>query len=133
MTVAFPALLSAARSLWWYGTSDVSSTTYQNDVDVIASAANGFGYRPKATGNTAATAAPLTVDSTGAVSGSGVIEHMADLVYFSFTTGSGTITLNVNVPTPYNNLDARMELHDAAGNLVASADPAGSYSPSITN
>jgi hypothetical protein len=122
----------STRSLWWYGTSDVSSTTYQNDMDVIASAANGFGYRPQAIGNSVATATPLTVDGTGAVSASGVIEHMTDLNYYSFTTGSGTITLNVNVPTPYNNLDARMELLDASGNLVASDDPSTSYSASIT-
>src|SRR5262249_26570655 len=94
----------AKRSLWWYGPSDISSTTYQNDMDVIASTANGFGYRTDDNGDTAATATSLTVSSSGSVSGSGVIEKMTDLDYFSFTTGSGTITLNVNVPTPYNNL-----------------------------
>src|SRR5262249_42207136 len=87
----------ATRSLWWYGPPDASSPTYQNAMDVIASAANGFGYRT--TPNlTAATALPLTVDGAGNVSGSGVIVHMTDLDYFSFTTGSGSITLNVNVP-----------------------------------
>src|SRR5262249_19520590 len=122
----------ATRSLWWYGTSDASSTTYQNDMDVIASAANGVGYRIDDNGDSAATATPLTVSSDGTFSASGVIERMTDLDYFSFTTGSGTITLNVTVPTPYNNLDARLELHDANGNLVASADPASSYSATIT-
>src|SRR5262249_48888477 len=123
---------NATRSLWWYGTSDISSTTYQNDVDVIASAVNGFGYRTDDNGDTAATATTLTISTSGAFSASGVIEKMTDLDYFSFTTGGGTITLSVNVPTPYNNLDPRLELRDASGNLVASADPAAGYSATIT-
>jgi hypothetical protein len=122
----------ATRSLWWYGTSAVSSTTYQNDMAVIAGSANGFGYRTDDHGDSAATATPLAVGAGGAVSGSGVIERMTDFDYFSFSTAAGTITLSVNVPTPYNNLDARLELYDASGNLVASADPSGSYSASIT-
>jgi hypothetical protein len=65
-----------ARGMWWYGTDNVSSTTYQNDMAVIAS--NGFPYRPLATGNTIATAAPLSV-SGNQVSASGVIESMSQV------------------------------------------------------
>src|SRR5262249_6768402 len=50
----------------------------------------------------------------------------------SFTTGAGTVTLTVSVPTPYNNLDARLELRDANGTVLASTDPSDSYSASVS-
>jgi hypothetical protein len=123
---------SATRSLWWYGTSSTSATSFQNDPAVIARTANGFGFRTDDHGNTAATATPLTVAGTGAVSGSGVIEQMTDLDYFSFSTAAGTITLTVDVAEPYRNLDARLELRDATGNLLASADPSTTFDATIT-
>jgi hypothetical protein len=71
----------ATRSLWWYGTSRESPTTFQNDMEVIASSANGFGYRADDHGDTAEAPTALTVSSSGAFSASGVIEKMTDLDY----------------------------------------------------
>jgi hypothetical protein len=122
---------NATRSMWWYGTS-TSPTTYQNDMAVIAGPTNGFGYRTDDHGNTTTTASTLTVTGTGDVSGSGLIGLMTDLDYFSFVTGSGTITLNVSVDIPFNILDSRLELRDASGNIVASADPSTEFGATIT-
>ena len=122
---------SATRGLWWYGTS-TSSTTFQDDLAVLARGTNGFGYRADDHGNAAATATPLTVSGTGAVSGAGVIEQMTDVDTFSFSTAAGSLSLTVTVPAPYNNLDARLELRDAAGTVVAAADPDTSFSATIT-
>jgi hypothetical protein len=124
---------NATRSLWWYGTSDVSSTSYQDDMAVIASSTNGFGYRTNTwSGSSTTTAAALSEDSSGNVSGSGIIEKMSDLDYFTFNTGAGNISLSVSVPPGYNTLDAKLELFDANGNVVATADPSDSFNATIT-
>src|SRR5262249_23701906 len=119
---------SATRSLWWDGTSDVSSTTYQDDMAVIAGSTHGLRYRTNAWSATSTSAAAaLTVDSTGNVSGWGIIEKMSDLDYFTFTTGAGNLSLTVNVPSNYNTLDAKLELLDANGNVLATADPSTTF------
>jgi hypothetical protein len=119
-----------SRGMWWYGTDDVSSTTYQNDMAVIAS--NGFPYRPMATGNTIATAAPLTLNGSQ-VSASGIIESMSQVDQWSFTTDTGTVSLSVAAPS-YGNLHPKIELLDSSGNVVSDwQDPdAGSVSWSGT-
>lgn len=122
---------SATRSLWWYGLT-TSSTTYQNDLTVIGKAANGFGLRTDDHGNDSGTASSLTVSGTGAVSGTGLIGTASDVDVFAFTTGAGTITLTADVPDPYNNLDARLELRDANGTVVASASPTTSFDATLT-
>jgi hypothetical protein len=122
----------SGHGLWWYGTSVLGSTTYQNDMAVIASATNGFGYRPEAAGNTSATAAPLSL-SGSSVSGSGVIESYTDLNYWAFTTNAGSISLNVSVPTTIHNLVAKAELVNAQGNVVVAwQGPNSSGGTSIT-
>lgn len=119
----------ATRGLWWYGTS-TSSTTYQDDLAVISQSANTFGYRPDDVGNNASSATPLILSGTQ-VSGAGIIGKTNDVDYFSFATDSGAISLRVDVPAGINNLDARLELRDAGGNLLASADPTDSYGASL--
>jgi hypothetical protein len=120
----------ATRSLWWRGTT-TSASTIQDDMAVLARAANGFGYRPDDHGNTAATATPLLLDGNQ-VRGAGIIATTADKDYFSFVTGDGTIALTVQVPASVNNLDTVLELRDAAGSLIASAAPASSFGATIT-
>lgn len=122
---------SATRSMWWYGTTS-SSTTFQDDMAVIGRSANGFGFRVDEHGNTIATATVLTVSGTGSVTGAGVIERMTDLDTFSFNTVDATITLTVNVVGSFANLDARLELRDMSGFVVASADPSTSFSATLT-
>lgn len=123
---------SATRGLWWNGTSSVSSSTIQDDMAVIASATNGFGYRADDFGNTAASATPLTV-SGNSVSATGLIGTTADKDFFSFSTGAGQVTLTVTPPAGYGNLDARLELWDSAGTtLLASADSTTGFDGTIT-
>jgi hypothetical protein len=104
-----------SRGMWWYGTSSAGSTTYQNDPAVIAS--NSFGYRPLATGSTVSTAAPLG-ENAGQISGAGVIESMSEVDMWSFTTDAGAVSLSVAAPS-YGNLHPKIEVLDAAGNVVA--------------
>ncbi|MHC4404509.1 MAG: golvesin C-terminal-like domain-containing protein, partial [Planctomycetota bacterium] len=120
----------ATRGIWWYGTS-TSASTYQDDMALLARSANGFGYRADDHGDTAGTATPLAA-LDGQLSGQGLISTTDDLDVFSFQTGSGQIIVSVDVPAYVNNLDARLELRDASGNLVAEAAPTGSFGASIT-
>src|SRR5262249_48716566 len=107
----------------------------------IARSENGFGYRQDdhADSPTFATALALSPRTPldillgrAFVSGSGVIERTTDVDQFTFTTAGGTATLAVNVASVGANLDAVLELRNAAGALIARADPATSLGASIT-
>jgi hypothetical protein len=123
----------ARRSLWWYGQSDVSSTTYQDDMAVIGSSTNGFGFRPLPGNSTSASAIPLLQNGTQ-VSDAGLIIHPSDLDYYSFTSGPGVVSFTVSVPADVSNLAPKVELLDATGSTVmAAAGPSASdFSASIT-
>ncbi len=122
---------SATRGLWWYGTSATSSTTIQDDMAVISRTANGFGYRVDDYGNTVSTASALTV-SGSQLSGSGVITTTSDVDFFSFSTDAGQIGISVSALATFNDLDAKLQLFDANGGLIATSDPSTSFGASIT-
>jgi len=124
---------AARRSLWWYGPSDVSSTTYQDDMAVISGPTNGFGYRPH-TPSTPAAATPLSVQNGNQLSASGLIITTSDVDYFSFTAGPGSVSFTVSVPADVSNLAPKVALLDAGGaTVLAAAGPsAADFSASIT-
>ena len=62
-----------------------------------------------------------------------MIEHSTDSDYFSFTTGAGSVTLNVNVATYGPTLAAQEELFDSNGNLIATAANASTLSQTLTD
>jgi hypothetical protein len=112
---------TARRGLWWYGTS-TSSTTIQDDMKVISSTTtNGFGYRADDFGGTLPTASTLTLSGTD-VSGAGVIEKTSDTDVFSFVSGAGSVNLFADPSTAGGMLDAKIDLRDANGTVLASAD-----------
>jgi RHS repeat-associated protein len=121
----------AVRSTWHNGPDDLGSTHYQYDLAMLAGTTNGFGYRADDHGDTTTTATALSgqdVQKTAA----GILHSTADKDYFRFTTGEGQIALAVNPASVGPNLDSRLELRDAAGVLVAAADPGASLSASLT-
>jgi hypothetical protein len=115
------AAYSAQRGLWWNGTSAASSTTLQDDLAIISSSANRFGYATDDHGSTVSTADALSLNGTS-VSGHGVIEQMTDADAFSFNTGAGAVTLTVNSAAYGAMLDFKISLYDSSGTLVASAN-----------
>ena len=122
---------SATLSTWTNGTS-VSATTLQDDIAVIARAANGFGLRPDDHGNSLAAATPVTVAQDGVtVTASGIIGAASDVDYFSFTTAEGEIDLAVDVAVGAN-LDTIVQLYDSSGTLLASVAPTGQLGAEIT-
>jgi hypothetical protein len=113
---------NSQRGLWWNGPSQEGSTIIQDDLAVI-SGSNNVGYRPQDHGQSIATANPLSVAGMS-VSGSGVIASVSDSDTFRFTTGTGPVSLSVNVPIYTPMLHAKAVLMDGAGHvLVTSADP----------
>jgi len=111
---------------WFLGHHNRSASELQDDVKVIADAIKkyqppgGDGFRPDDHGGTIATATALTA-SGGSRSIVGIIERMADVDTFSFTTGGGGAVISV-VPTKPSGLDAKVEVFAASGALVASSD-----------
>lgn len=99
---------------------------YRDEMAVIASADNGFGYRPDDHGNFFSNATLLLPRSDGnlGMKGNGIIESTGDKDYFKFTTGGGS-AVSVLVTRPaFGNLDATLRLFNAAGTLIAeSNDP----------
>lgn len=77
-------------------------------------------------------ATPLTLDSSGNVSASGVIQSRDDVDAFVFTTGGGAATLNFNRFLTGPNLDISAKLYNSSGTLVASSNPYGDLDASIS-
>ena len=122
---------SATRTTWHNGPTDAGPTAYQDDMAILASALNGFGYRADDYGNTLATAAALPITS-GQFQLSGLIHQTSDLDLFSFTTAGGPASFQLSV-APYGpNLDAVLELWDASGSVIASSNPASSFGASLS-
>jgi hypothetical protein len=112
---------TARRGLWWLGTPSNSATTLQDDMSVISGSTNGFGYRADDFGNSLAAASTLTLNGT-TLSGAGVVEKTSDSDVFSFTAGAGALTLSVTPTTAGGMLDARINLTDDSGTVLASSD-----------
>jgi hypothetical protein len=109
-----------------------SATNTQDDLSMITSAANGFGYRSDDHNNQAAGATPLPADTSNQVSSAGTIERKADTDVFSLESGAGTLTLAITPASSYGNLDIQADLYDTAGNLVASANPTTQLNANIS-
>jgi DNA-binding beta-propeller fold protein YncE len=108
----------------WYNGTSGSATTLQDDMAVLAGTANGFGYRPDDHGDSMASATPLVFDGLS-FSGSGLIGTNNDADFWSFSISTDDFyRLSVDPIAIGANLDAVLELRDAAGSLIASASPA---------
>jgi PKD repeat protein len=112
-----------------YATAD----NVQDDYAVMAT--NGLPLRPDDHGDTLATASALSgVTSNGLTSFSaeGVIERPSDVDVFSFGSAAGTVVLSVSPAARSANLDLLIELRNASGALLASANPVDSLPASLS-
>jgi PKD repeat protein len=92
----------------------------QDDVAVIQT--YGIPVIADDYGNTNASA---TVLNGSSISASGVITTRSDVDVFQFSTGDGTVTINVNPAPRGGNLDIQARISDAQGNVIAIINPAG--------
>ncbi|MGF1479153.1 MAG: Calx-beta domain-containing protein [Cyanophyceae cyanobacterium] len=101
---------------WHNGTNSKGSESYQDELAIIASDTNGFGYRADDHGNTNASATQLIGSET--VSGAGIISTKNDVDVFSFQTGAGDVSFDIDVATEGANLDIVAELYQGNKRLL---------------
>jgi hypothetical protein len=118
------------RTTWHNGPTSFGSTSYQDDLAILAGSNNAFGYVPDDFGNTRSTAAPLSA-SGGSFQVSGLIGRHDDVDVFSFTTQGGQLSVQLAVNSVGPNLDAVLEVWDTVG-IVATAAPTNSLGASLT-
>ncbi|HEX2973421.1 MAG TPA: fibronectin type III domain-containing protein [Tepidisphaeraceae bacterium] len=120
-----------ARGVWWNGTT-LSPWDYQNDLAVLASQDNGFGYRVDDHGNTLASASTMALEGS-TLTASGIIEKMTDVDSFAFTAGTGPVNFSINVAAKGAMLDLKVALYKTDGTLVAVANTASLGETLATN
>lgn len=110
-----------------------SSANYNKGPDDLAiiTSYNGFGYRADDYGDTLATATDLTVNGQN-LSASGLIGRTADVDVFRFTSAAGAVSFQATPATLGANLDIKLELLDAVGQVLATADPTTSLNATLT-
>lgn len=95
---------------------------------------NGLPLRADDHGGTIATATSLArVDAAGvsSFSAAGVIERPGDVDMFAFTAAAGPVTITLSPAARSGNVDALIELRNAAGQLLASSNPVDALNASI--
>ena len=106
------------RELTQWSKGEYPDANRREDDLAIITGSNGFSYRSD--------------DHVGVVSlgtggidvfAEGIIERNTDIDGFSFTTGTGTVTLDIDPFYRSPNLDILATLHDGSGNVIAVSNP----------
>ena len=115
-------------TLWNNGPNSYGCTNYQNDLDIITSTQNGFGFRNDDHGNSFA-AATLSTFSSNQFTASGVIEKNTDQDLFKFIIPYNArfqldaIPYNVGTGNSGSDLDLQVTLYDATQTAVNVYNP----------
>ncbi|WP_353932940.1 hypothetical protein WJM97_10305 [Okeanomitos corallinicola TIOX110] len=110
---------------------EYSDAENQEDDLAIITSQNGFGYRVDDYGDNSSSAAALS-SIGGVVENYGIIETNNDSDWFSFTTTTGNIDLDINAFERGANLDILAELYNSAGQFILGSNPVGNLSASIS-
>jgi hypothetical protein len=120
----------AERTTWANGPTPAGPTANQDELAVIASSANGFGYAPDDYGNSLTTAAALPLVGS-AFTINGLIGASSDRDVFKFATGGGALSVALDI-APYGpDLDGVVELDNTAGQTIAIANPSSSLNAAL--
>ena len=115
----------------WSRGEYADANQWQDDFAIIA---NQLGLRVDDHGDALATSTGLTLDADGTFTAGGIISTADDVDAFSFQTAGGDFSLEL---LPFDlgdgkaNLDAAIELIDAAGSVLAISNPIGGLSASL--
>lgn len=115
----------------WSNGEYAAANNNEDDLAIITSGANGFGYRPDDRANTFAGATPLTQSAgQSLLRNIGIIERNTDSDMYSFTVTTGQVDLRIrplDVLDATNftgaNLDVGATLYDSRGVVVADIRP----------
>ncbi len=111
--------------------SDASNT--QDDIQIIQS--TGLELMVDDHGNDTITSTSLdstTDGTTVTLSGKGLIERRTDIDAFSFVSGNGDLSININPSQLSPNLDIEAGLYDSSGTLIKSSNPADNLNASFS-
>lgn len=103
--------------------------------DYAVMAGNGITARADDHGGSTASATPLAGSVAGGVQSlaiEGVIERPGDSDMFSFFAGAGSASFTLRGAARSSNLDSLVELRNAAGQLLASANPADTLGTTLS-
>lgn len=117
----------------WSRGEYATATNVQDDYAVMAG--NGLPHRPDDHGGTASTATVLAGTESGGVlrlAAQGVIERPGDVDLFAFSAGAGSASFAAGPAARSPNLDLHIELRDAAGKVLASANPPDALAASLS-
>ena len=144
----------------WSKGEYANANNKEDDLNVIASVANGITYRSDDAGNTALVASNLGILGANSVTPTlsdvsqfGIIERNTDQDWFKFTTGSGAVNFTIQAmsrafinngvnftpeywtsPSGITNLDIWAGIYASDGTtLIASSNPADQLNASFTN
>ena len=123
------APFSANVTQWSPGDYDGANNT-EDDYAIITKNANGFDFRSDDYGSTVATASELAVEGNDVFQW-GNIETQTDADVFEFTTGSGTVSFDINPLQENPNLDIQATLYDSGGAVIATSNPADQLNASF--
>ncbi|MBO2011826.1 carbohydrate-binding protein [Hymenobacter negativus] len=101
-----------------------SANNQQDDLAIMSGTTYNVGYRNDDHSNSTAGATALGRNGTS-LSGGGIIERTSDQDYFTFSTGGGTVSLNVNTVSRYGDLDIVARLFNSSGGQIGTYDTAG--------
>lgn len=117
--------VSYYKNLTQWAKGEYLGATNKEDAYAVM-ARQGLSARADDHGNTRASATTMTRSDSGgtvALKAGGVIESPADVDMFSFGAGAGDLSLSVTPSAWSGNLDVTIELLDASGKSLASANP----------
>ncbi len=109
-----------------------NATNTEDDLARITRSANQVNYRTDDHGDTIATSTQVAVDSNHQFSTSGIIERNTDKDSFTFASGAGEITINAYKFERGPNLNIYLELFDASGTSLGTANPYSNPNASLT-
>ncbi len=124
------AAYSAAVSQWSKG-EYAGATNTEDDLAIISSSRNGFGYYPDDHSETSAGATALELVGLDTLEGWGYIERDSDTDVFMFQTTGGPVEISADNAERDPNLDIRLALLDQAGNEIAVSDPSSSLDATL--
>ncbi len=112
-----------------------NATTNQDDLAIISSDRNGFGYKQDDHGNTLTEASEIVVNATGEVNATqnaGIISIREDKDVFSFITSGGEIKFDIEPDPFYPNLNIEAKIINAQGEEIEISSPTRDLSASIS-
>jgi PKD repeat protein len=114
-----------SRNLVQWSKGEYAGANQKQD-DYVVMGQNGLAHRADDHGSTFATATLLAgtaANGATTLAATGMIERPTDVDVFAFTAGAGAASFGLAPAARSANLDAQLDLHDAAGQLLARVNP----------